>query len=289
MEKSKRIVIRPYGHTANNMIEHMLALYLRSCVPELKIYCDSASFLRLFGLHFEMEPESSRQDSNCSKIIINRPGFKVLDLIKVVKSAPNIKVIIEYCHFDHDCYKGLLPSFRQIYGNKSNINGFGGDYLVISIRLGDILNSPIIHPNYPVVPISFYRFLLRKTGLKPVFLGQIGDDPISTALKTEYPHAIFLSGREVILDFECLRRSKNMTVAVSTFSFLAGYLSENTVLHVPLYGFMNQRDRPDLNYIVKSPRYHYYEFPSIKWTASTDQIKEVISDKDIEYKEITDS
>lgn len=285
---NKRIIIRPYGHTGNNMLEHMLALYLRSCVPSMKIYCDNEAFLNIFGLKFEREPEKSRCDDKCTEVIIDRSGFNLDTCVRIIKNTPNIKIIVSYCLFDHGHYAGLVDSFRHIYGNKCDISGFDETYLVMSIRLGDILNAKTIHPNYPVVPFSFYRFLLRKTGLKPVFLGQISDDKISLQLRRAFPNAIFISGRSVIQDFECLRRSKNLSIAVSTFSFLAGYLSDKntTIVHVPLYGGFNRKDRLDSNFMVKDKRYHYYEFPSIKWSASEEQIKEVISDKNIEYKEI---
>lgn len=284
MSVTKWILIKPYGRTGNNIIEYMLALYLKSRVPDLKIYCNTPTFLSPFKIKWESEPSELK----CNHLlVIDNGNVNLNDIIQQIITAKSIRIIVSYCLFTPYYYNHIIDSFKSIFCNRYEIEGYGEEYLVINIRLGDILNSKVVHPNYPVVPFSFYSYLLRKTGLKPVFLGEIGNDCISLNLRTAFPQAIIIPSRGIIEDFECLRRSRNLSIAVSTFSFLAGYLSDSTTtVHVPLYGGYNPVDRPDSHFVIKHPKYHYYFFPSIKWTASQSQINQIISNVKIDYVEL---
>ena len=160
--KMKRIVIVPYGRTGNNILQHMLALYLRSKIPEINLYCNSKTFLKDFGITFETEPESSRKDTNCTIIKIHKNGYNLESLIDTIRASINIhKLIIAYCLFDHKRYQqaGMLDTYRSTYG-KADVSGFDERYLVIHIRLEDIANDGHTHQNYPVIPFSFHRMLL---------------------------------------------------------------------------------------------------------------------------------
>lgn len=283
----RRVIINPYGRTGNNMMEYMLALYIKSKIPNLRIYCDSCQLLGIFGIKFETEPLESKNDL-CETIVINNSKIKIDSIIQSIKYKNNVKIVISYNLFDKYCYSTMIHTFRSIYGNRIDIPGYDEKYLVINIRLEDIATqNHVIHPNYPVIPFSFHRYILQKTGLKPVFLGQLDDGLISTQLRKTFKDAIFVPSRGIIQDFECLRRSKNLSIAVSTFSFLTAFLSDkNTNVYVPLYGLYNHRDRPDLDYIVNDPRFHYYEFPQINWKFTDQQIQNIISNNNREYKEI---
>ena len=108
--------------------------------------------------------------------------------------------------------------------------------------------------------------------------GQLDQGLVSTELRRVFPTAIFVPCREIVTDFECLRRSKNIAVSVSTFSFLSAYLSDrSTNIYMPLYGLFNRIDRPDIDFVVDDSRFHYFDFPCIKWNADSSQIQEVIT------------
>jgi len=111
-------VIVPYGRTGNNILEHMLAIYIQSHVPDVKIFCNSNMFLDIFHLLVEKEPLSSQQDRVCNKIIIDRNGYNLGDIISTIKRSENIKVIISYCVFDKKHYTTILHSYRLLYNNK---------------------------------------------------------------------------------------------------------------------------------------------------------------------------
>jgi len=155
---------------------------------------------------------------------------------------------------DVDCYKRLFD------GSHIEADGYSADHIVFNVRLGDTANG--LHPDYTLIPISFYRHLVERTRLRPVFLGQISDDLYSQTLLNEFPDAEFARSRGAMVDFETLRRSAVICCAVSTFSFLAAWLSDAQKIFFPLTGANNPMQRRDNDMIpTKDPRYEFYAFP----------------------------
>lgn len=74
-------------------------------------------------------------------------------------------------------------------------------------------------------------------------------------------------------DFAALRNSKNIVVSVSTFSWLAAWLSNADRIFMPLTGFYNPAQYSRAHLIPSGdPRYVYYQFP----------INYAVKDEDIE-------
>lgn len=139
--------------------------------------------------------------------------------------------------------------------------GYGADELVISIRGGEIMTG--VHPGYVLLPIDFYEELIRNTGLKPVFLGQIGTDPYCNALRQRFPHARFVGSMGPVMDFEAIRGSVNIVPSVSTFSWLAAWLSHATNIFMPLTGLFNPGQFRTHDFApLDDPRFHYTWFPA---------------------------
>jgi hypothetical protein len=152
-------------------------------------------------------------------------------------------------------------------GKDADAEGFGDDTLVIHIRAGDALCGE--YPDYGPLPFSYYRQLIARTGLRPVFMGQLGDDFYSRGLRAQFKAARFIESRAPLVDFETLRRSKHVAISASTFAWLAAWLSEAATIHLPLAGILNPAQRPEINLLpVGDRRYRYYSFPVRYWTAS---------------------
>ena len=68
--------------------------------------------------------------------------------------------------------QNFLPcgAYRDLFGGPS-AHGAGRHELLCNIRQGDILDAR--HPDYVLVPIDFYAELVERTGLDPVFMGQL--------------------------------------------------------------------------------------------------------------------
>ncbi len=150
------------------------------------------------------------------------------------------------------------------------------DFLVIHIRLGDTIT--VGHPDYRPLPLAYYRSLIKETGLRPLFVGELGDDHYSQALAKAFPKASFYSSGDAMKDFSVLRASRYVCLAVSTFSWMAAWLSERAQrIFFPVCGFMNPLQRPDVALVpLHDTRYSFTIFPVVRWEASADNLLRLI-------------
>jgi hypothetical protein len=136
----------------------------------------------------------------------------------------------------------------------------GPDELLINIRQGDILDGH--HPDYVLIPIAFYGGLVLQTGLRPVFMGQLDDTPYLRSLRTHFPQARFLPSLGAGVDFERIRRARFVVPAISTFSWLAAWLSEAERIFLPVLGLLNPMQNRGVNLLpLDDPRYRFTQFP----------------------------
>jgi hypothetical protein len=148
--------------------------------------------------------------------------------------------------------------------------------LLINVRGSEILGD--CHPDYGPVPINFLVSVVQDTGLDPVFLGQLGNDYYSKALKRVFPSAKFISSGGADSDFEAIRSAHHILPSVSTFSWLATWLSKARSIHLPVLGMLNPLQRQDTWFLpLNEPRYHFYQFPIRYWEASNEQKQDVLS------------
>ncbi|WP_439594744.1 hypothetical protein [Falsiroseomonas sp.] len=149
--------------------------------------------------------------------------------------------------------------------------GFGPEDLVINVRGAEIIGG--VHKDYRPLPIAFYARLVAETGRHPVFLGQLGEDAYSSALRTRFPDATFLPSRGAMEDFAALRAARHLVVSISSFSWLAAWLSEAETIHLPLAGMFHPQQRPDVDLLpVSDARYRFHRFPVAPWTATPEEM-----------------
>jgi hypothetical protein len=144
-----------------------------------------------------------------------------------------------------------------------NATGFGPEDLVCSIRGDEILRAA--HPDYLPLPPAYYRMLARRTGKNLVFFGQIGDDAYSYALRRAFPAARFIASGGADYDFEMLRRSVHIAPSVSTFAWLAAWLSHAEKIYLPVCGFLNPVQHAEMLFLpLDDETYEYTLFPYAK-------------------------
>ena len=116
--------------------------------------------------------------------------------------------------------------------------------------------------DYPLTPVEFYAELVERTGLRPVFVGQTARNAYTLRLRERFPNAEFLASAGPMRDFDMIRQSKNIAVGVSTFSWLAAWLSHADNIFMTVSGLLNpmQAIRNDLLPLGDS-RYHFWLFP----------------------------
>jgi hypothetical protein len=136
----------------------------------------------------------------------------------------------------------------------------GPDELLCNIRQGDILDGH--HPDYVLIPPDFYAELAAETGLRPVFMGQLEDTPYLRALRTRFPQARFLPSLGAAADFARIRHARHIVPAISTFSWMAAWLSEADSIFQPVLGLLNPAQNRGVNLLpLDDPRYRFTQFP----------------------------
>lgn len=97
------------------------------------------------------------------------------------------------------------------------------DYLLVHIRSGDVATPT--HWQYGPLPIRYYEYLFAQTGLRPLFIGEIARNCYFDLLKATFPKAELIGGASAIDDFQIIRGAKNVALSVSSFSWMAAFLS----------------------------------------------------------------
>lgn len=169
----------------------------------------------------------------------------------------------------------VIPLFG---GNHINAPSFGDDHIVINVRADEVLAA--VHKNYCPMPLSFFEAVIRTSGRQPVFVGQIHtDNEYTHRLRARFPKARFEPRVSTLHDFETLRRAKHVAVAVSSFSWLACWLSEAAeTIHMPIAGFFDPRARPDVNLLPRDDeRYRFYLMDFGRWLATPEQFESLFS------------
>jgi hypothetical protein len=151
-------------------------------------------------------------------------------------------------------YRSLFPD------TAGDVPAYGRGHLVINIRGAEILDAR--HPDYPLIPIEFYRHIIERTGLRPVFMGQIDANPYMDEIRRTFPAAEFVPSRGALHDFALIRRAKNIVVCVSTFSWLAAFLSHAEKIILPVTGLFSPAQFPEVDLLpLNDSRYEFHLFP----------------------------
>ncbi len=258
------LILRPHGRLGNHILQWVTGQSLAARVPGLAL---SNYRLPEFGLvdqgllrrHFFL-PTIFNQDSD-------------LDLIADLMRRGDMPLARLYCMVlqadawgDPERFRRLLPT--QPVPKEATA---GPGEILLNVRADEILKAR--HKDYGPVPLGFYTAVLRETGLRPVFMGQLGQDHYSDLLRQSFPDARFLPSRGVMADFNALRQARHLALSISTFSWAAGWLSQAESLHLPVLGLFNPAQRPDIGLLPRGDaRFHYYGFGIRRWTATPDQI-----------------
>lgn len=264
------IRIIPYGRMANQMFQLMMAERLRLSIRDARITGHSLPQWNLAG--------GARFAENGLSVSIRSHVAPVEQIIAFANSVENVDIRIASASQRYAYYRSMLDHFRQLFraAGKSP-DSPGPDDLVISIRLGDILSGN--HANYMPLPISWYEDLIGRTGLNPVFVGEIGKDFYSEALRRRFPKARFVANEDPMIDFDFLRNATHIVLSISTFSWLASWLSETTrTIYLPVAGLFNQLARPDVDLLpLDDERYRFFESGMQSWSATPTQIDHILN------------
>ncbi|GBQ77816.1 hypothetical protein AA14337_0930 [Acetobacter malorum DSM 14337] len=251
-----KIHIHPMGNIANRALQYLVAKNIQLLCSGLEI---ENIFLPEWGIDTRVErlPSSRSCTLSWNRYWIDVPGLAdclkrhVIDTLFLDAFCFNIE------HFpSRDVSRELL---RDLQIDQS-IQGFGMDEIVFNIRGGEVLEN--VQKDYIVLPKEYYQMIIQESGLKPVFFGQIGNNEYSRYLREAFPDARFIEGKGAIHDFEVLRQSFNIAIAVSTFSWLAAWLSHARNIYMPIGGIFNPNQMKLQNFLpIGETSYKFIALP----------------------------
>ena len=227
MKRQPVIQVSPMGAVGNRMIQYMAALALAARVPGVRL---EKIHLPEWGIQIPPTPIDLART-----IVATEPALDLGTLSAALRDgAADCVDIRTYAQR----LENFLPyrAYRDLFGGPSAA-GAGPGELLCNIRQGDVLDAR--HPDYVLVPIDFYAELVERTGLQPVFMGQLEPTPYMDALRARFPHARYQPSQGAVADFAMVRGSRNILPAVSTFSWLAAWLSDAERVFMPVLGLFH--------------------------------------------------
>lgn len=245
------VQVQKQGNIANQMIQVMVALSIAERAGGMEL---SSIEIPEWGI---VIPKLAAKSDGFFKV-----SWHAVDFQKIVEGIEAKTITgVHISGYGHRM-ENFLPRERYVDVFRSNLDveGFGPGYLVCDIRGGEILSGRLL--NDTLVPIEFYQMITEQSGLVPVFMGQIEDNAYVKALRQAFPGARFMPSEGTIRDFEIIRRSRNIAVNVGTFSWLAAWLSNAARIYLPLTGFLNPFQYPDVDLLpLADKRYIFWLVP----------------------------
>lgn len=261
------ISISPLGNVGNRMLAYMAAVTLGHMIGEDVTY---NCHLPEWGMSFDGKLHAEiLQDTVGTFLARDKDATSIAELHHGVLSSAKTAIAFEgyfarvALFRDPDFFRSVFPL------SQDDDISFSNDDLVINIRAGEIRNGVSW---YPLVPVSFYKKLIETTGQSAVFLGQLDDCDYVREIRNAFPDARMIPSAGAMADFNRLRYAKHICLGVSTFSWLAAWLSNARQIHYPLLGFLHPAcfkiGTHDLGGIdlapADDPRYRFHLFPIIR-------------------------
>lgn len=258
MQHALIIEIVPMGNLANRLIQYLAALELQRRVPGAVL---SNVVLPELGIAVErIEFDAAADDS----LTLRDHEFLDVDRVVLLQQRKAIRHVRlwNYCQR----IANLPPrevcreAIAAVSERAGQVDVFGDDTIVINIRADEILTG-VLH--YPLLPIAFYRDLIARSGKRAVFIGQLDDSDYCRALRAAFPDATYRPSQGALKDFETMRRCSHLVLSVSTFTWLAGWLSSAEIVEMPMVGLFNRTFQPDTDLLpLDDPRFRFWSFPT---------------------------
>lgn len=252
------IWIASLGNIGNRALEYLTAVGLASRVPDVKI---KNIKLDMWGYENSApRPEIWKSASTGARAHLDIEGLADCLSRREVQAL----CLDGYnFHLDHYPPRAACRELLPAVPGTEEARGFGAHELVCSVRGAEILRG--IHPDYFPLPPGYYARLQEESGLELVFFGQLDNSSYSAALRDAFPKARFVEGVNQSYDFEVLRRSRNIAISISTFAWLAAWLSAAERIYLPVGGIFNPAQHPGQDFLpLNDPAYRYLLLPPVK-------------------------
>ena len=240
------------GNFANYMMKYMAAIKISEMISEAKF---SGYQFPYWDIDFPDLP------SQFHTTAVVRDDMQI-DYLRILYLLENrAKTIAMTGHYQRMENFPSIERTRSLFRLKDHLGTeFNDDFIVCPVRAGEILGA--IHPGYTVIPVAFYKDVLSKETARPVFMGQIEPNQYIDDLRAAFPDAIFLPSQGAFADFHTICRARKIVLPVSTFAWLAAWMSNATKIVLPVFGLFNFHAHPGNELLpVFDHRYEFYRFP----------------------------
>jgi hypothetical protein len=244
--------ISQMGNLGNQMIQYMVARAVADYAGPARL---SAVGLEEFGVH-----HPAIEGDFPATEIVTTDRIEVDRLAAALASGRLQRVDIRTYGQRIENFlpaQAYRPAFTDAW---ADVTATGPDELLCNLRQGDILDGH--HPDYVLLPIEFYAELVARTALRPVFMGQIEASPYVAALRARFPAARFVASGGPAADFEMIRRARYIVPSISTFAWVAAWLSDAEQIYLPVVGLFNPVQNRNVDLLpLRDPRYKFFHFP----------------------------
>jgi hypothetical protein len=244
--------VEPSGGLASRMMQYMVALKFQSLVPGWRI---GNIVLPEWGI--EHPPLDS---PGPVEVAAQHQHVDMAGLTQRARAGEMRRVV--YSGFGKRMENFLdVGVYRNVF--RSPVPApfeFGEQYLVCPVGAEA---SPEDHgPFHPLMPVEFYADLIAETRLTPVFMGRGAPSLYTDRLQAQFPQALFLDTGSAMTDFATIRQAKNIVVGVSTFAWLAAWLSRADRIFMAVSGLFNPMQYCFVDLLpFGDPRYRFSLFP----------------------------
>jgi hypothetical protein len=261
------------GNTGNRMFQYAYLRKLQGYLPQSEIFgADILNFV----------PRSGNYKGFGNLMRIEGGSFYPFDTLAQMIVKNRIRRLRFGGYVQRMEYLGPPDRARQLFSlpqakDDDRFRSLTSDeHITCVVRADEILKA--VHPDYPPTPLAFFRAAVEDSGRKPVLVGQTSSSFYADALRKLLPDCIIYDHIDPIEDFRFISNSTNVAIAVSTFAWMAGYLSDRARrIYMPAFGFLNPQQRDDIDLLpVGDDRYRFARFEPMKWTATDSQVKYVL-------------
>ncbi len=254
MISKKQIIIQPRGRLANQMLQLMLAIELKNRTsPDLEII---GYHLPEWGLSAPLNEVPSADRS----LVLDGHSFDLDKVACALRLGLLDTVVIRGWGMRLEYHRDPLPYAELFQATDTPIHRLDDSEILIHIRGEDVLTG--YHPKYFPLPMSNYEFLVENTGLSPVFIGQLDDNFYTELIHKRFPGARFLPPSSPVTDFETIRNAHHVALSISSFSWLAAWISPSLEnIHMPVCGMFDPQRAKTMLLPVHDQRYSFYDVP----------------------------
>lgn len=264
----KLLLTKPVGRIGNNLFQLYFANYLESKLENFET--------AVFGIPEFGIPESPKYGSyGAFEPDVTLTGHEISENeIKKLNSSEAIVVQSQIIGMRQEFLavpSGELQNFSLRLRNCNDDRlRLKSKYVLCHVRNGDIWannNKFSVHPNYPALPLDYYKEVREYSGKNLKFIFEPGTTNWYKKMLLEYfGKDAEIDARSALADFSLISAFDEVALSVSSFSWMAAYLGKVSRVHYPVAGIFDMNVRPDIELAVGlSGRVQHYYFEENKW------------------------